>query len=119
MLFLVTEMGRKFEIKRATDGQFHFNLKAGNNQVILSSEMYTTKAAALKGIQSVQLNAPHDNLYDRRESKQQEPYFVLKATNGEIIGNSEMYSSTAAMENGISSVKTNAPGAPTENLTAK
>ena len=110
-------MARKFEIKRATDSQFHFNLKAGNNQVILSSEMYTTKAAAINGIKSVQLNAPHDNLYDRRESKKQEPYFVLKSTNGQIIGNSEMYSSTPAMENGISSVKTNAPGAPVEDLT--
>ncbi|ABW32898.1 YegP family protein [Acaryochloris marina] len=110
-------MGKKFELKVAANNQFHFNLKAGNGQVILTSEMYTTKAAALKGINSVQTNAPHDNLYDRRESKRQEPYFVLKATNGQIIGNSEMYSSTSAMENGISSVKTNAPGAPVEDLT--
>lgn len=110
-------MARKFEIKRSANNQFHFNLQAGNNQVILSSEMYTTKAAAIKGIGSVQLNAPHDNRYDRRHSKKQEPYFVLKAANGEIIGQSEMYSSTTAMENGISSVKTNAPGAPTEDLT--
>lgn len=111
-------MGKKFELKLAANGQFHFNLKSGNGQVILSSEMYTTKAAALNGIKSVQTNAPHDNLYDRRESKKEEPYFVLKATNGQVIGNSEMYSSTSAMENGISSVKTNASGAPTEDLTA-
>lgn len=110
-------MSRKFELKRATDGQFYFNLIAGNGQVILTSEMYTTKASAINGINSVQTNAPHDNLYDRRESKKQEPYFVLKATNGQIIGNSEMYSSASARENGISSVKTNAPGAPVEDLT--
>lgn len=110
-------MARKFELKQAANGQFHFNLKANNGQVILSSELYKAKASATKGIESVQLNAPHDHRYDRRTSKKDEPYFVLKAGNGEIIGNSEMYSSTAAMENGISSVKTNAPGAPTEDLT--
>ncbi|WP_299491788.1 YegP family protein [Acaryochloris sp. IP29b_bin.137] len=109
-------MEKKFELKQASNGQFHFNLKAGNGQVILSSEMYTTKAAALNGITSVQKNAPHDNLYDRRKSKKEEPYFVLKATNGQIIGKSEMYSSNSAMENGISSVKTNAPGAVVEDL---
>lgn len=110
-------MSKKFEIKQATNGQFHFNLKAGNGQVILSSEMYKAKASAIKGIESVQLNAPHDNRYDRRQSKKDEPYFVLKAGNGEVIGKSEMYSSNAAMENGISSVKTNAPGAPIDDLT--
>lgn len=110
-------MARKFEIKRATDGQFHFNLKANNGQVILSSERYKAKASAINGIESVQTNAPHDNRYDRRTSKKDEPYFVLKAANGEIIGTSEMYSSIQAMENGISSVKVNAPGAPTEDLT--
>lgn len=110
-------MARKFELKQATNGQFHFNLKANNGQVILSSELYKAKSSAIKGVESVQLNAPHDNRYDRRTSKNDEPYFVLKAGNGEVIGSSEMYSSTAAMENGISSVKTNAPGAPTEDLT--
>lgn len=110
-------MARKFELKQATNGQFHFNLKANNGQVILSSELYKAKASAINGIESVQTNAPHDNRYDRRTSKKEEPYFVLKAANGEVIGNSEMYSSVAAMENGIASVKTNAPGAPTEDLT--
>lgn len=110
-------MARKFQLKEAKNGQFHFNLFANNGQIILSSEMYKAKASAVKGIESVKTNAPHDDRYERRQSKKQEPYFVLKARNGEIIGTSEMYSSKQAMENGISSVKTNAPGAPTEALT--
>lgn len=110
-------MAGKFELKQAADGQFHFNLKASNGQVILSSELYKAKASAIKGIESVQTNAPHDHRYDRRTSKNDQPYFVLKAGNGEVIGNSEMYSSVQAMENGISSVKSNASNAPTEDLT--
>lgn len=48
----------KFELKKAKNGQFHFNLKAGNGQIIATSEMYTSKAAALNGIESIKKNAP-------------------------------------------------------------
>ena len=51
-------MSGKFELKKAKDGQFHFNLLATNGQVILSSEMYKAKDSALNGIESVQKNAP-------------------------------------------------------------
>lgn len=74
-------MPGKFEIKRAKNGQFHFNLKAANGEIILSSEMYTTKRSAKKGIASVRKNSPEDVRYDRRESKSKKPYFVLKAAN--------------------------------------
>ena len=104
-------MAGKFDLKESTNGKFFFNLKAGNGQVILSSEMYETKASAENGIASVQKNAPDDGRYDRKESSNGKPYFTLKAGNGEIIGKSEMYESAAAMENGIESVKSNAPGA--------
>ena len=105
-------MAGKFELKTAKDGQFMFNLKAGNGQVILTSELYKTKAAAENGIESVRKNAPDDVRYERTENKNGEPYFKLKAANGQEIGRSEYYSSVAAMENGIASVKTNAPDAP-------
>lgn len=104
-------MAGKFELKDASSGKFMFNLKAGNNQVILTSELYPTKAAAQNGIASVRTNAPLDSRYERKTSAKGEPYFVLKAGNGEVIGKSEMYSSLSAMENGIDSVKTTAPGA--------
>lgn len=107
----------KFVITTRTNGEFQFNLKAGNGQTILTSEGYTTKAACNNGIESVKKNAPDDNRYERLESKSGKPYFNLKATNGQIIGSSEMYESTSARENGIESVKKNAPDAVTEDQT--
>ena len=60
-------------------------------------------------IESVKKNAVEDARYERKEAKNGAPYFNLKATNGQIIGSSEMYSSESARENGIESVKKNAP----------
>jgi len=105
----------KFEIKKDKSDQFRFNLKAGNGQVILSSEAYTTKAACDNGIESVRKNSQDDGRFDRLTAKNGSPYFNLKACNGQIIGNSEMYSSTDAMENGIASIKKNAPDASIED----
>ena len=98
------------------NGQFHFNLKAGNGEIILSSEMYKAKSSAENGIESVKKNAPDDDRYERKETTGGQPYFVLKAGNGEQIGRSESYSSKSAMENGIESVKKNAPDAKVEDL---
>lgn len=104
-------MAGKFEIKKSTNGKFHFNLKAGNGQIILSSEMYETKSACQNGIESIKKNGSDEAKYDRRESKNGEPYFILKAGNGQEIGRSEMYSGNAALENGIASIIKNAPDA--------
>lgn len=101
----------KFEIKKRKDGEFQFNLKASNGQIILSSEGYTAKDSCLNGINSVKRNAPDDSKYDRKVSTNGKPYFNLKASNGQIIGTSEMYESTDAREKGIESVKKNAPAA--------
>jgi len=98
----------KFTIYSGNNGQFYFNLKAGNGQIILKSEGYTTKAACDNGIASVRTNAPDDGRYDRKESSNGKSYFNLKAGNGQVIGTSEMYESIAGMENGIASVKSNA-----------
>lgn len=89
--------------------QYMFNLKATNGQVILTSERYTTKAAALNGIASVKANSPIDARYNRLTSTNAKPYFTLKGANGAVIGRSEMYSSTTARETGIASVKANGP----------
>jgi len=111
-------MAGKFELKKASDGQYRFNLKAGNGHVILSSELYTEKRGALSGIESVKRNAPIDERYERKENKKGEPFFVLKASNGQVVGQSESYSSAAAMEGGIESVKKNAPDGTTDDQTA-
>ncbi len=102
-------MAGKYELKTTANGKFMFNLKAGNGQVILTSEMYESKPAALNGIESVKKNSGDAGKYDRRVSAKSEPYFILKAGNGQEIGRSEMYSGDAAMENGIASITKNGP----------
>lgn len=99
----------KFVITKRANGEFQFNLKAGNGQTILTSEGYTTKAACLNGVESVKANSKDDSRFDRRESSTAKPYFNLRASNGQIIGSSEMYESVSARESGIESVKKNAP----------
>tara|TARA_R100000656_G_scaffold48313_1_gene39185 strand:- start:146 stop:469 length:324 start_codon:yes stop_codon:yes gene_type:complete len=96
-----------YELSKNDKGQFHFVLKAGNGEVILSSESYTSKAAAETGIASVQSNSPLDERYERKEAVNGKFYFNLKAANHQIIGTSQMYASTSGRDNGIESVKTN------------
>lgn len=101
----------KFEIKTRSNGEFQFNLKADNGQVILTSEGYSSKAACQNGIESVKTNSVNDNAYERKVSSNGKYFFNLKARNGQVIGSSEMYESQASMENGIDSVKRNASDA--------
>jgi uncharacterized protein YegP (UPF0339 family) len=107
----------KFVIKKRTNGEFQFNLKAQNGQIILDSEGYTTKSACENGIASVQKNSQEEQRYDKKISSNDKFYFNLKARNGEIIGSSEMYESEAGRDNGIASVTKNAPIAEIEDLT--
>lgn len=98
-----------YQISRTANAKYMFNLKAENHQVILTSEVYEQKQSALSGIESVQANGPDAKNFELRTSVASEPFFVLKARNGEIIGTSQMYSSMSAAEAGIASVQTNSP----------
>ena len=104
----------KFDVKTGKDEKLYFNLTAKNGQVILSSQGYKSKQGCDNGIESVKTNSQNDDAFERKEASDGQFYFVLKAANGEIIGKSEMYTTKAAMENGISSVKENAPNAEAE-----
>ena len=110
-------MAGKFELKKSDSGKFMFNLKAGNGKVIMTSQLYRTKAAALAGIESVKQHAADAN-FERKTSTAGQPYFALKAVNKQVVGSSEMYSSAAARDNGIASVKAHAPDAAVVDLTA-
>ena len=101
----------KFEITQSVGDTYTFRLRADNGMVILQSEPYDNKSCALQGIESVRRNAPINARFERLASSQGQPYFTLRATGGEIIGHSQVYSSTAAMENGIASVTRNGPEA--------
>ena len=116
----------KFVIKETKTG-YVFNLKAGNGEVIAVSEVYSTEAACLKGVESVRRNAVDAKLEDQTvenfekvtnpkfeiyNDKAGEFRFRLKARNGEIIGKSEGYKAKASAKKGIASIAKNAPDAP-------
>ena len=94
-----------YELKKAA--KYSFNLKSANHQVVLTSQTYESKASAEGGIASVQANCGNDGCFERKMSKADQPYFVIKASNGQVIGQSQMYESAGAMEKGIESVKKN------------
>jgi len=112
----------KFVIKKTNSG-IKFDLKAGNGEVIATSEVYTSEAACKNGVESVAKNAPVAAVEDQTiegfatekhpkfevyEDKGGEFRFRLKATNGQIIAVSEGYKAKASCLNGIESVKKNA-----------
>ena len=96
-----------YELKLAKNGEFYFNLLAGNGQSILKSEMYSSKSAALNGIASIQKNCSEEGQFEKKESTNGKPYFVIKAKNHQVIGQSQMYESEASRDNGIASVMAN------------
>ena len=115
----------KFAVKTVKSG-IKFDLKAGNGEVIATSEVYTSRAACLKGVESVRKNAPAAKLEDQTEEgfqavtnpkfevytdKAGEFRFRLTAKNGQTIAASEGYKSLASCKNGVESVKKNAPDA--------
>jgi uncharacterized protein YegP (UPF0339 family) len=108
-------MKATFEINRAADGKYFFNLKAANDQIILTSQTYHTKESSQEGIAAIRQNALLDDRYEEK-SGDSHPYFVLKAANNQVIGRSQMYSSREAMRKGIESVKKNAPIAETADF---
>ena len=110
-------MAGKFEIFKDSAGEFRFRLKAANGEIIATSEGYTSKGGCENGIESVKKNATDDARYEVFEDKAGETRFNLKAANGEVIAVSEGYKAKAGCDNGINSVKTNAPDAEVVDLT--
>ena len=121
----------KFEVKEVKS-RIKFNLKAGNGEVIATSEIYSTEGACMNGIESVKKNClgniedqtvenytpekhPKFEIY---KDKGGEFRFRLKAKNGEIIAVSEGYKAKASCLKGIDSVKRNAPEAPVVKVEA-
>ena len=122
----------KFVIEKSSNDKFKFNLKAGNNEIIATSQMYASLATCKNGIESVRKNsiaaAVEDQTVEGFETQKNPKWeiykdaksefrFRLKATNGEIIATGEGYKAKAGCLNGIESIKKNAPDAElVENL---
>lgn len=106
----------KYQIKKTSNGQFRWTLKASNGEVLITSESYVSKQGCMNGIKSSQ-GCIEDKNFDRKTSTSGKPYFNQVANNHQDLGNSQMYSSEAARDKGIESVKRNAPEASIEDLT--
>ena len=104
-------MAGKFVVSVGKDGQDYFVLKAGNGEVILSSEGYKSRKSCANGIESVRKNSQVEDRFEVREAKDGRQYFILKAGNGQEIGRSQMYKSDSGCRNGKKSVASNAADA--------
>ncbi|MGD8323334.1 MAG: YegP family protein [Gammaproteobacteria bacterium] len=110
-------MAGKFEIYTDKKGEFRYRLKAGNGEIILSGQGYKSAASCANGVASVQKNSGDEARYERKVASSGKHYFVLKAANHQVIGQSGMYSSADAMETGLASVKKNGSTANVDDQT--
>ena len=97
--------GARVEVLESAAG-FRFNLHAGNGETVLSSESYTTKAAAWNGAFAIQDAAALEGSFTLKTSTDNRYYFTLTAQNGQIVGTSQLYTSRTAAQDGVTSVKT-------------
>ena len=109
-------MASKFVVKKDRGGQFMFNLIANNGRVVLTSERYKSKVSALNGIKSVKKHAKAEKNFDRSKAKGGGLCFVLKASNGEPVGRSQVYKGASGCTGGIASVRRCAPGSKIDDL---
>jgi uncharacterized protein YegP (UPF0339 family) len=104
-------MAAKFECYKDKAGEYRFRLKAGNGETILSSEGYSSKSGCENGIASVRKNSVIPGRFEKKETEGGKFRFNLKASNGQVIGTSQNYSSASGCDNGIKSVAKSAPDA--------
>ncbi len=110
-------MAAKYEIKRSKNKAFHFNLKAPNGEIVLTSETYKTRGGAKNGIASVRRHGPNCLQYDIKMDKRKQYYFLLKSSNHKVIGRSESYTRAASMEKGIQIVMKHSSTSKVDDLT--
>ena len=100
-----------FEIYQSEKtSKYHFRLKATNGEIILTGQAYADKGGCANGVESVRKNGGDESNFEIRDSNDGKQYFVLKASNGQIIGQSQMYKSDSGLKNGIASVGKNCSG---------
>ena len=104
-------MSGKFVVSRRSNGEFQFKLCASNGQTILTSEGYTTREGCMNGVASVRTNAADATRFEKRTASDGRFYFVLKAGNHQVIGQSQMYAGFEECDNGMESVGHHAPDA--------
>src|SRR5262249_17527058 len=88
-----------------TASGFHFNLHARNGEIVLSSETYTTAAAAWNGAFAIQDAAALASAFTIKTATDSRYYFTLTAENGQVVGVSHVYRSKESAEGGIAAVQ--------------
>ena len=111
-------MSGRFQLQKSSDGQFRFRLLAGNGQLLLTGGPYPAYAAALNGIDAVRRNALREGAFSLTESAAGEHFCVLRAADGQLIGQSQPYASLYSAEQGCDAVRRNAPGAALQDESA-
>jgi len=111
-------MAGKFELKKSKNDKYFFTLQADTGKIILTSEMYEAKASAVGGMESVKKNAAEDARYSRLAGKDGSLYFTLKASNGQVVGQSHMYPGEKERDSDVELCKAQGPGATVVDLTA-
>lgn len=104
-------MAGKFVVFKGKNGEDYFKLKAGNGEVIFTSEGYKSRKSCENGMASVRKNSQDPKRFEVRKAKDGRDYFILKASNGQEIGRSQMYKSSSGCRNGMKSVARNAADA--------
>lgn len=104
-------MPGKFVISKGKDGKDYFVLKAANGEVIMQSQGYKSRSGCKNGIESVRKNSQDPERFEKKTAKDGRYFFTLLAANQEPIGKSQMYKSLSGRNNGIDSVRRNAPEA--------
>jgi len=98
----------KFIVKMRSNDDYQFSLLADNGQIVLNSQGYASKASCLNGVESVKKHSQSQDNFESKAASNGQLFFNLKASNGQVIGTSQMYSSEDARTNGIASVIKNA-----------
>ena len=96
-----------FDVNKSKTDDFYFLLKAGNGEVVLTSEMYASRQSLDEGIASVRSNSSDDGRYERATSTDGKFHFNLKAANHKVIGTSQLYATAGSRDTGIASVMDN------------
>ena len=97
-------MAGKFEIYKDKGGEYRFRLKAGNGEIVLTSEGYKGKSSAVNGVESVQKNCSDASCFEKTTTSSGKFRFNLKARNHQVIGVSQSYDSEASRDNGIEAI---------------
>ena len=105
------KMAAEFEFYKVKPGEYRYRLIGGNGDVILSSDVYTSKLGCTKAIESVKNNASNPDNYVREPTPNGTHQFNLISLNGRVIGMSQEYETIAEYDRGILNVSRQARSA--------